>query len=197
MGGGRQNPAGAIVKRAFDIVVALFLLMVLSPVLIASALAVALTSPGPALYIQSRVGRNRQLFRVWKFRSMVANADQVGGYSTASGDPRITRIGRILRKTSIDELPQLWNVLRGDMSLVGPRPLTPMQESTFSPEAWAKRHQVRPGITGLAQAKLRSSATPEQRTALDLEYVDRHTLSLDLQILGMTVKQILFRRAGN
>ncbi len=184
-------------KRFFDLSVAVIALLLFLPLLILCWVLVAITSPGPAIYKQNRVGRGGHRFRVWKFRTMVDNADKIGGYSTAGNDPRITRIGRILRKTSIDELPQLWNVIKGEMSLVGPRPLTPMQESTFTPEEWRKRHQVRPGITGLSQAKLRSSATPEQRTALDLEYVDRHNLQLDLKIIGMTIRQILFRRSSN
>lgn len=184
-------------KRAIDIVVSVVLLLLLSPVLVGASLAIALTSPGGILYRQIRVGRKRIPFTIYKFRSMVAQADQIGGYSTAKGDARITKVGRVLRKTSIDELPQLWNVIRGDMSIVGPRPLTPMQESTFDPQDWEKRHRVRPGITGLAQAQLRSSATPEQRTKLDNQYVDHHNIALDLRIVGMTIRQIVIRRSGN
>lgn len=155
-----------------------------------------LDSPGGAIFRQKRVGLGGRLFDVLKFRSMVTNADKIGGYSTADGDARITRSGRFIRKTSLDELPQLINVLKGEMSLVGPRPDTPMQEANYSPKEWAKRCSVRPGITGLAQATLRSEATPEERTRLDLDYVDRAGVGFDLQILGMTIRQVLFK-GGN
>ena len=160
------------------------------------AVWIALDSPGGALYRQKRVGLGGKIFEVYKFRSMVSDADKIGGYSTQTGDARITKSGRFIRKTSLDELPQLFNVLKGEMSLVGPRPDTPMQEVNYTPEEWAKRCSVRPGITGLAQATLRSAATPEERTQLDLEYVDRAGVGFDLRILGMTVRQVLFR-GGN
>ena len=126
-----------------------------------------------------------------KFRSMVVDAERVGGYSTAVGDPRITRMGHFIRRTSLDELPQLFNVLRGDMSWVGPRPDVPAQKGNYSDADWRARHRVRPGITGLAQATLRSAATPAQRLALDLEYVERASLLFDLKILLLTVRQVL------
>jgi len=122
---------------------------------------------------------------------MVKDADQKGSFRTNAGDTRITPVGRILRKTSLDELPQLLNVLKGEMSLVGPRPDTPGQEGDYSPEDWVRRHQVRPGITGLAQAKARQAATPEERLRLDLEYVERASVGLDVKILLMTVKQVV------
>lgn len=183
-------------KRVFDVVVSVLLLVLLAPLMVFLAVWVALDSPGGAVYRQKRVGLKGKLFEVYKFRSMVSDADQIGGYSTSDGDSRITKPGRFIRKASLDELPQLLNVIRGDMSLVGPRPDTPMQEVNYSPEEWAKRCSVRPGITGLAQAKLRSQATPEERTRLDLEYVDHVGLGLDLKVLGMTVRQVLFR-GGN
>ena len=127
-----------------------------------------------------------------KFRSMVVDAEARGGHATLKGDPRITRAGRILRKTSLDELPQLINVLRGEMSLVGPRPDVPAQQGNYSAEDWQRRTSVRPGITGLAQAVARSAATHEERLALDLSYVDQPTLGADLRILGLTVLR-LFR----
>ncbi len=128
-----------------------------------------------------------------KFRSMVANADQIGGYSTAAGDPRITPIGRFVRRTSIDELPQLLNVLKGDMSLVGPRPDVPAQEELHDPADWQERHKVRPGITGMAQALSRGTATVEERLAMDLKYVREQSLWLDLKIIWWTVRQVLGR----
>jgi lipopolysaccharide/colanic/teichoic acid biosynthesis glycosyltransferase len=121
---------------------------------------------------------------------MVKDAAGIGPYSTGRDDPRITHVGRFLRRSSIDELPQLLNVLRGDMSLVGPRPDVPAQQALYRPDDWALRCSVRPGITGLAQAALRSEATPEQRLALDLDYARNHGLLRDLQILAMTLRRL-------
>lgn len=180
-------------KRLFDILVSGLLLLIFSPVLMAVAIAVRVDSPGPIIYRQTRVGRNLHPFRIYKFRSMVSNADQIGGHSTAQGDARVTKVGRFIRKTSLDELPQLTNVLKGDMSLVGPRPDVPAQEALYAPEDWIKRHRVRPGITGLAQATVRSAAKPEERTRLDLEYVETASLRKDLIILGLTARQVLMR----
>ncbi|OYV35801.1 MAG: sugar transferase, partial [Thiomonas sp. 20-64-5] len=150
-------------KRLFDVVLALCALLLFSPVMLAAALAVWLDSGRPVLFAQQRVGRGTRPFRLYKFRSMVVDAARRGSHSTAQNDPRITRVGRVLRRTSIDELPQLLNVLRGDMSLVGPRPDVPAQRVNYTEEQWTLRHSVRPGITGLAQALYRSLATPQQR----------------------------------
>jgi lipopolysaccharide/colanic/teichoic acid biosynthesis glycosyltransferase len=181
------------VKRAFDVVVALVVLVAICPVLMLIAIAIRLDSPGPVVYRQRRVGLGGQVFQIFKFRSMVVNADKLGSYQTAKGDPRITRVGRILRRTSLDELPQLANVLTGDMSLVGPRPDVPEQRQFYTEDEWLKRHCVRPGITGLAQATVRSEAAAGERKALDLQYVDRKSFALDLWILLLTVKQVLFK----
>lgn len=178
-------------KRLTDIVFALLLLALIWPLLLVIALIVRTDSPGPFVYRQVRVGLHGRSFGMFKFRSMVVNADRIGGYQTHQGDPRITRSGRWLRKTSLDELPQLFNVLLGDMSFVGPRPDVPAQRELYSEQDWALRTSVRPGITGLAQATLRSEARAEQRLALDLEYVRRQSLWLDLKILVMTVRQVL------
>jgi lipopolysaccharide/colanic/teichoic acid biosynthesis glycosyltransferase len=178
-------------KRVFDITLALIALAVLWPLLLVVALAIRLDSPGPALFRQPRVGIGGRPFHMFKFRSMVVDAERVGGYSTAVGDPRITRVGHFIRRTSLDELPQLFNVLRGDMSWVGPRPDVPAQKGNYCDADWRARHRVRPGITGLAQATLRSAATPAQRLALDLEYVERASLLFDLKILLLTVRQVL------
>ncbi len=167
--------------------------MVLAPLMVLLALAVALESRGGALFRQRRVGLGGREFMILKFRSMVADADKKGPIRTGVGDARITKVGRILRKTSLDELPQLWNVLVGDMSLVGPRPDTPSQESDYSAEEWRERCSVRPGITGLAQATKRSAATPEERLEADLEYARAPSLALDLKILALTVKQVVSR----
>lgn len=178
-------------KRLFDILVASLVLGVIWPLLLACGIAVRLDSPGSVFYTQERVGRGGHLFRIYKFRSMVKDADRIGSYQTAEGDPRITHVGRFLRRTSLDELPQLINVLTGDMSLVGPRPDVPAQRETYSDDDWAKRTSVRPGLTGLAQATLRSSATRRERLALDLEYVARSSVLFDLKVILLTFKQAL------
>ena len=180
-------------KRLADALVAAGLLLLLAPLLLLLALLVRSDSPGPVLFRQQRIGRGGQPFAILKFRSMVVDASQRGGYQTSAGDPRITRVGRWLRRSSLDELPQLLNVLRGDMSLVGPRPDVPAQQSLYSPRAWQLRCSVRPGITGLAQATLRSAATASQRLELDLRYVRRQSLVLDLQVLAQTAGQVLLR----
>lgn len=180
-------------KRLMDVAFSAILLLVLAPLMLVVALAIVLESKGGALFVQQRVGRGGKPFRIFKFRSMVSGADRIGSHRTDAGDSRITRVGRIVRKTSLDELPQLWNVLKGDMSLVGPRPDTPKQEADYAPEQWAERHRVRPGITGLSQATLRSSATPEERIRMDLEYVRTAGVGQDLRILALTVRQVLGR----
>lgn len=177
-------------KRLFDLLLAALALLALSPLLLGAAVAVLLEDGRPVLFRQLRIGRGGREFGMLKFRSMVKNAAAVGPYFTAAGDPRITRVGRFLRRSSIDELPQLINVLRGDMSLVGPRPDVPAQRSLYSDADWALRCSVRPGITGWAQAVLRSEATPAQRLALDLRYAREHSLGLDLRILWWTVGRL-------
>lgn len=186
----------ATAKRVFDVAVATGALAVLAVPMMLTALAIRVHDGGPALYRQIRVGRDRRPFRMLKFRSMVTDADRIGGFSTASSDSRITPVGRFIRRTSLDELPQLINVLKGDMSIVGPRPDVPTQEPLYTSDQWRRRHLVRPGITGLAQATARSAATPEARTAMDLDYADRASLGLDIRIILMTLRQ-LTARTGN
>ena len=183
-------------KRLFDLAVAVAALALLALPMALVALAVWADSGRPVLFGQIRVGLGGRPFRVLKFRSMVANAERLGPQRTAQADPRITRVGRVLRRTSLDELPQLINVVRGDMSLVGPRPDLPAQQADYTPADWALRYSVRPGITGLAQAMYRSRAAPAQRLEADLDYVRHHGLLRDLHILALTVGQ-LFRRSGN
>ena len=147
-------------KRVFDIVLSgliLFLILPLFPIL---AFLIKRGSEGPVFYIQTRIGRGGDEFYMLKFRSMRSDADQIGGHSTMRDDPRITKIGKFIRRTSLDELPQVFNVLKGDMSLVGPRPAVPAQRQNYSQNEWQKRHSVRPGITGLAQATVRLNAPP-------------------------------------
>ncbi len=178
-------------KRMFDIAFAALILVITAPLLLVCAIAIRLDSAGPVLYKQKRVGYKGEVFDIYKFRSMVSNADRIGSYQTVQNDTRITRVGAFLRRTSLDELPQLFNVLKGDMSFVGPRPDVPMQRENYTDQEWAKRTSVKPGITGLTQATLRSAATKEQRLSLDLEYVDNASLLMDLKILLLTVRQVL------
>jgi lipopolysaccharide/colanic/teichoic acid biosynthesis glycosyltransferase len=183
-------------KRVLDVLVAAAALIVLSPVLALVALAIALETGLPVLFRQMRIGLGGREFGMYKFRSMVRNAAAIGPYYTSAADPRITRVGAFIRRTSLDELPQLFNVLAGDMSLVGPRPDVPAQRSLYTSEDWAQRFSLRPGITGLAQATLRSQATPEQRLALDLRYAREHSLWLDLRILAWTVGRLTGKGAN-
>ncbi len=183
-------------KRALDVLLSLLALAILSPVLIAAAIAIVLEDGRPVLFRQVRLGLGGREFRMYKFRSMVRNAAAIGPWHTDSEDPRITRVGRFLRRTSIDELPQLLNVLAGDMSLVGPRPDVPAQRSLYSDADWAARCSVRPGITGLAQALLRSEGGPSQRLALDLQYAREHSFWLDLKVLAWTLGR-LSGKGGN
>lgn len=180
-----------MMKRAFDVVVSCCVIIVSAPIWLVIAICIVLSDRGPALYRQQRVGLGGNTFGIFKFRTMVQNADKIGGYSTAFGDPRITRIGGVLRRYSLDELPQLLNVLLGDMSLVGPRPDVPAQRNLYTDEEYAKRTSVKPGITGLAQATARSTATTEQRKQLDLEYVDKTSFVFDLKVIMLTVRQVI------
>ena len=173
-----------------DVVISLAALLLLSPLLLAAAVAIALGSGWPLLFRQTRIGLNGREFGMYKFRSMVQNAAAIGPYHTAVGDPRVTRVGRFIRRTSIDELPQLVNVLMGDMSLVGPRPDVPAQRALYGDADWALRYSVRPGITGLAQARIRSEGAPGERLALDLRYVREHNLWLDLKIMAWTLGRL-------
>ncbi|MBL8208033.1 MAG: sugar transferase [Blastocatellia bacterium] len=192
----------AEIKRVFDFVVASATLLCLLPLLTLVALAIKLTSPGPVLFVQQRMGWHKRPFRLFKFRTMVVDAEarmkeiehlneKEGPIFKIKNDPRITPLGRFLRKTSIDELPQLLNVVLGDMSLVGPRPLS-MRDALGMSEAWQKRRfSVKPGITGLWQVSGRSELSFEQWMQLDLEYIDRWSLSLDFRILLRTIPAVL------
>jgi lipopolysaccharide/colanic/teichoic acid biosynthesis glycosyltransferase len=209
----RTYPA---LKRPFDLVVAGLLLAVLSPLLLVIALLVCLTSRGPILFRQERVGEGGRRFRMLKFRSMSADAptDPHRDYAVAyiqglapqlaseqgllyklASDPRVTPVGRILRKLSLDELPQLWNVVRGEMSLVGPRPPLPYEVELYQP-AHRARLEATPGMTGLWQVSGRNRTTFEEMVALDLEYIERCSLAFDLRILARTIPVVLFGDGG-
>ncbi len=190
------NVPALAVKRAVDVAAAALLLATLAPVLAAIAVAVKVESPGEIVFRQRRAGRSGRIFTIYKFRTMVRDAPSspLGTYCYAD-DPRITRVGRLLRATSLDELPQLWNVLRGDMSLVGPRPDLPHHVERYT-AAQRRRLDVRPGITGWAQVNGRNGIGWDDRIALDLEYVARWSLALDARIVARTVAVVLTRR-GN
>ncbi|OIR25617.1 sugar transferase [Bathymodiolus thermophilus thioautotrophic gill symbiont] len=184
-------------KRLFDIIFSIIAICLISPVLIIVPVLIKLDSSGGTLFKQERVGLSENPFFIYKFRSMVKNANKQGSYQTQINDMRITKIGKLLRKTSIDELPQLFNVLKGDMSIVGPRPNVFAQKELYTESEWQKRNSVLPGITGLAQALIRSSGSPNERTRLDLKYIDKQTVFYDMYIIALTVKQVLFKGNTN
>lgn len=177
-------------KRLTDVLLSLAALVALSPVLMLAALAVLLDSGRPVLFRHQRVGRGGREFGMFKFRSMVVNAGSIGPWHTADNDPRITRVGRFLRRSSIDELPQLINVLLGDMSVVGPRPDVMAQRTLYTEADWQQRCSVRPGITGLAQALYRSNCTQAQRLEADLRYTREAGVWLDLKIMVWTLSRL-------
>ena len=173
--------------RVLDVAIASLALAVLSPVLLVAAIAIRLGSRGPVLYRQRRVGLNGEEFEMLKLRTMVAGSDPVGvGTVVSRDDPRVTRVGRVLRRTSLDEIPNLVNVLRGEMAIVGPRPTIPAQVADYTPRQH-RRHEVRPGITGWAQVQGRAGIPWEQRIELDVYYVEHRSVTLDARILAKTL----------
>jgi len=178
-------------RRLFDILVSGTVLLLSSPVLAAAMLAIRLESPGHPIYRQRRVGRDGAPFDVLKLRTMVSGAERMGaGLAVDDGDSRITRVGALLRRTSIDELPNLVNVLRGEMSIVGPRPTVPVQVAQYS-ERQRGRLALKPGITGWAQVNGRASLPWSERIELDLWYVEHRSLVLDLRILWLTARMLV------
>ncbi len=196
-----------LVKRLFDIVVSAFLLVLTLPLLLAVYVTLKVLSPGPAFFIQKRVGYNKRIFNLVKFRTMVEDAEALisslehlnetdGPTFKMKNDPRLTGIGRILRSTSIDELPQLWNVFKGDMSLVGPRPLPVRDYAGFDSEWQSKRFSMKPGITCFWQVGGRSKIDFERWMEMDVKYVDTWSLWLDIKILLKTIPTVLLRRGA-
>jgi lipopolysaccharide/colanic/teichoic acid biosynthesis glycosyltransferase len=178
-------------SRILDVVVAGVLLVLASPLLLAAVVAIRLESRGPAFYRQRRVGRHGVPFELWKLRTMVPGAEEMGaGIYVLEGDPRITRVGRILRRLSLDELPNLINVLKGDMALVGPRPTIQEQVDRYT-ERQLRRLEVRPGITGWAAVNGRLTLPWPERIELDVWYVEHKSLLLDLRILVKTARLLL------
>jgi lipopolysaccharide/colanic/teichoic acid biosynthesis glycosyltransferase len=179
------------VNRAADIAAAGLALAAASPVLVLSALAIKLEDRGPVLYRQRRVGWHGEEFELLKLRTMVVGAEAMGkGFAVDEGDPRITRVGRLLRRLSLDELPQLWNVVRGDMSVIGPRPTLGYQVDRYTTHQ-RRRLEVRPGITGWAQVHGRATLPWERRIELDVWYVENRSPRVDLEILAKTPLALL------
>ena len=173
-------------NRALDVAGASLGLVLASPFLAAAAIAIKLDGGGPVLYRQQRVGKDGREFELVKLRTMVVGAERQGaGWAVDHGDPRITRVGSVLRRVSLDEVPQLWNVVRGEMSLIGPRPTLAYQVEQYTPHQ-RRRLDVRPGITGWAQVQGRASLPWEERIELDVWYVEHRSPSLDLKILART-----------
>jgi lipopolysaccharide/colanic/teichoic acid biosynthesis glycosyltransferase len=212
---GALSPPGRLAKRALDLTLALPCLILAAPLLLAVAVMIRLTTPGPALFRQIRLGRDRRPFMLCKFRTMYSGSpDDVhreyvrklltdsrppdggrDGVFKLDGDARITPVGRLLRRTSIDELPQLLNVIRGDMSLVGPRPALGWEAEMFG-AGYERRFAVPPGLTGLWQVSGRNALTMKEGLDLDIEYVGRQSLALDLRILARTIPVVLSTRGA-
>jgi exopolysaccharide biosynthesis polyprenyl glycosylphosphotransferase len=187
-----------LVKRAFDLLAAGVGILIALPVVLAAAVAVKVDSPGPAFYVQERAGAGGSRFRIWKLRTMRLDAEASGAVWAAEGDPRVTRVGRFLRRSRIDEIPQLWNVLSGEMSLVGPRPERPVFVERLEQEIpfFARRLAMKPGVTGHAQVRCRYGASLDdarEKLAYDLFYIEHFSLWFDLSILVDTVKVVLLR----
>lgn len=177
--------------RAADVALAGLGLLLSSPLLALAAVAIKLSSRGPVIYRQQRVGRGGEPFELWKLRTMVRGSDPVGvGTAVVRGDPRVTAAGRVLRRLALDELPNLVNVLRGEMALVGPRPTIPAHLEHYAPHQH-RRHAVPPGMTGWAQVNGRVGVRWGERIELDLDYVERRSPALDLRILARTAKQVV------
>lgn len=200
----RHHPLSLLAKRALDLACCIVILPIVVALMAVIAVAIRLDSPGPIVFRQWRTGKDGRRFQLVKFRTMVENAEELKASLAhlnvlpppdfkIPDDPRITRVGRFLRRTSLDELPQIWNVLRGEMSLVGPRP------TTFAPtvyEPWhGRRLEVTPGMTGLWQVRGRNTTSFDERLRLDIAYIEQRSLALDLRILGETVLAVL-RRTG-
>lgn len=180
-------------KRVFDFIISLFALIILSPLFLLVALIILIGDGTPVLFRQKRVGKNNELFTIYKFRTMKRGTENVASGKLKNANAKITRFGRILRATSIDELPQLFNILNGTMSLVGPRPLIPEEAEIRELREKYNVYSIRPGITGWAQVNGRDNISLEQKAMLDKEYVEKQSLGFDIKILIMTVLKVLRR----
>lgn len=180
-------------KRVFDFIISLFALIILSPLFLLVALIILIGDGTPVLFRQKRVGKNNELFTIYKFRTMKRGTENVASGKLENANAKITKFGRILRATSIDELPQLFNILNGTMSLVGPRPLIPEETEIRELREKYNVYSIRPGITGWAQVNGRDNISLEQKALLDKEYVEKQSLGFDIKILIMTVLKVLRR----
>lgn len=175
-------------KNICDFCCGLILTLLTLPILIVIMILIRIESKGPPIFKQTRIGKGGNPFTIYKLRSMTYRPQQSGHYATSMQDNRITKVGRFLRKTSLDEFPQFWNLVLGDMSLIGPRPDVPQQKNDYTDLEWQLRHRLKPGITGLAQSTFRSSSSMQNRKRLDIFYTAKSSLGLDLIIVFRTLK---------
>ncbi|MDK1030766.1 MAG: sugar transferase [Planctomycetia bacterium] len=189
-----MGPTARATKRLLDVTMSVMALALLFPFLIVIGLLIRLGSRGPAIFRQERAGKDMRPFTLYKFRTMRTDADVFGVSPKEAEDPRLTRLGRFLREYSLDELPQLWNVLRGNMSLVGPRPLYMSQAREFTPRQ-RKRLSVKPGLTGLTQVTARGKIPHEEKLEIDVQYVEQLSLGFDFRIVLRTMLNV-FRKQG-
>lgn len=186
---------GSLIKRLTDIIVSLFVLIIFSPILLIFAIAIKFESKGPVFFIQERSGLGGKPFRLFKFRGMVQNALQIGPELTQENDPRVTKVGRILRRTSIDEIPNFINVLKGEMSVIGPRPEILSITSKYN-DIQKKVFQFKPGVTGISQINGRQMLTPEQRVNMEIDYYNTATFWSDLKVFLLTFN-VVVNNEGN
>ena len=184
-------------KRVLDFLISLFALIILSPLFLIVSVGVLISDGSPVFFRQKRVGKNNELFEIYKFRTMKRGTENVASNDLSDADVKITRFGKSLRATSIDELPQLLNILNGSMSLIGPRPLIPEETRIRELREKYNVYSVRPGITGWAQVNGRDNVSAEKKALLDKEYVEKQSLMLDIKIFFMTIHQVLCRKDVN
>ena len=184
-------------KRVLDFLISLFALIILSPLFLIVSVGVLISDGSPVFFRQKRVGKNNELFEIYKFRTMKRGTENVASNDLSDADVKITRFGKILRATSIDELPQLLNILNGSMSLIGPRPLIPEETRIRELREKYNVYSVRPGITGWAQVNGRDNVSAEKKALLDKEYVEKQSLMFDIKIFFITIHQVLCRKDVN